>query len=238
MMPRLSAVSTPELVIFDCDGVLVDSEAVSSTVLAQALCTAGAPTTAQEAHARYRGSLPRDISEDVRTRSGILLSEDFWVDFERDRALAFEKTLLPIHGAAETVAVIKAAGIAVCVASQGKREKTELTLGLTGLRGLFGERAIFSAYDVPRGKPHPDLFLHAALEMGTPVASCIVVEDTTIGIRAALAGDMRAIGLASDPEAECIRRLGATTIESLLELPPLLLNPRTRFSCGERGHTG
>ncbi len=110
MMPTLSAVSTPELVIFDCDGVLVDSEAVSSIVLAQALCAAGVPTTAEQAHARYRGSLLGDISEDVRTRSGILLSEGFWVDFERDRALAFEKTLLPIHGAAETLAVIKAAG--------------------------------------------------------------------------------------------------------------------------------
>ena len=117
---------------------------------------------------------------------------------------------------------MKAAGIAVCVASQGKRAKTELTLGLTGLRALFPDHAIFSAYDVPRGKPHPDLFLHAAGEMRSPAGSCVVIEDTTIGIRAALTAGMTAIGLAEGQEARLIVQLGATTIPSLLDLPPLL----------------
>jgi HAD superfamily hydrolase (TIGR01509 family) len=212
----------PELVILDCDGVLVDSEAVSNAVLAEALCAAGVPTTADQAHARYRGTQLQDITEDVLARSGMTLSDDFWDNFQRDRAAAFENTLLPIAGAAETVAAVKAAGIAVCVASQGRRAKTELTLGLTGLRGLFDDRAIFSAYDVPRGKPHPDLFLYAAQQMQTPVASCIVVEDTTIGVRAALAAEMTAIGLASGTEAQLIDQLGARTIESLPDLLPLL----------------
>jgi beta-phosphoglucomutase-like phosphatase (HAD superfamily) len=108
----------PELVIFDCDGVLVDSEAVSNAVLAEALCAAGVPTTADQAHARYRGTQLQDISEDVLARSGMTLSGDFWDNFQRDRAEAFEHTLLPIAGAAETVAAVKAAGIAVCVASR------------------------------------------------------------------------------------------------------------------------
>ncbi len=212
--------------IFDCDGVLVDSEAVSNAVLADALSAVGVPTTPEQALARYRGKLLRDIGEEVKARSGSSLSDDFWVDYERERALAFERVLLPIHGAAETVAAVKAAGIAVCVASQGKRAKTELTLSLTGLRGLFADQAIFSAYDVPRGKPHPDLFLHAARRMQTPVKSCVVVEDTTIGIRAALAAGMTPIGLASGAEAELMNRLGVTTIGSLPDLPPLLSDGR------------
>jgi HAD superfamily hydrolase (TIGR01509 family) len=211
-----------ELVIFDCDGVLVDSEAVSNAVLAEALSAAGVPTTADQAHARYRGTQLQDISEDVLARSGMTLSDDFWDNFQRDRAVAFENTLLPITGAAETVAAVKAAGIAVCVASQGRRAKTELTLGLTGLRELFDDRAIFSAYDVPRGKPHPDLFLHAAQQMQTRVASCVVVEDTTIGVRAALAAGMSVVGLASGTEAQLMAQLGARTVESLPELLALL----------------
>ena len=212
----------PELVIFDCDGVLVDSEAVSNAVLAEALCAAGVPTTADEAHARYRGTQLQDISDDVLARSGMSLSDEFWDNFQRDRAVAFRNALLPVAGAAETVAGVKAAGIAVCVASQGRRAKTELTLGLTGLRGLFEDRAIFSAYDVPRGKPDPDLFLFAARQMQTPVGSCLVVEDTAIGVRGALAADMSVVGLASGPEAQLIDQLGARTIESLPDLLPLL----------------
>ncbi len=212
----------PDLVIFDCDGVLVDSEAVSNAVLAEALSAVGVPTTANQAHARYRGTQLQDISDDVFARSGMTLSEDFWVNFQRDRAVAFENTLRPIMGAADTVAAVKAAGIAVCVASQGRRAKTGLTLGLTGLRELFDDRAIFSAYDVPRGKPHPDLFLYAAQQMQTPVASCLVVEDTMIGIRAALAAKMSAVGLASGTEAQLMGRLGVRTIGSLPELLPLL----------------
>jgi HAD superfamily hydrolase (TIGR01509 family) len=215
-------VSVAELVIFDCDGVLVDSEAVSNAVLADALCAAGVPTTLDYAQTRYRGMLLADIAADVQARSGIALPDEFWVRFERDRAQAFEKELLPIDAAAETVIAIKAAGISVCVASQGKRAKTELTLGLTGLRDLFGDHAVFSAYDVARGKPHLDLFLHAAAEMQTPVESSVVIEDTAIGIRAALGAGMTAIGLASGPDAELMSQLGATTIGSLLNLPPLL----------------
>ena len=216
------AVSATELVIFDCDGVLVDSEAISGTVLAKALCAVGVPITPDEAQTRYRGMLLAEIAADVRARTGITLSGDFWGRFESDRAQAFEKELLPIDGASETVIAIKAAGISVCVASQGKRAKTELTLGLTGLRDLFGEEAVFSAYDVARGKPYPDLFLHAAAEMQTPAESSVVIEDTVIGIRAALGAGMRAIGLVSGGDAQRMHKLGATTIGSLPELPPLL----------------
>jgi HAD superfamily hydrolase (TIGR01509 family) len=219
---RRLAVTMAELVIFDCDGVLVDSEVVSTCVLAQALTAAGVHTTPEQAHQRYRGMLLRDIEADAHERAGSPLPPGFWEHFELDRAGAFERSLRPIAGAGDTVAAVKAAGIRVCVASQGKRSKTELTLRLTGLRALFADNALFSAYDVPRGKPFPDLFLHAASEMKTPVDRCVVVEDTTIGVRAAVAAGMRVIGLANAADVEPMRDLGARTIASLGELPSLL----------------
>jgi len=150
-----------ELVIFDCDGVLVDSEPLSNAVLAGALTRAGLPTTSEQAVATYKGLHIRDVLEHAERALGHPLPADFVPAYEDARAQAFQRELVPVAGAAETVAVVKTAGVAVCVASQGKRSKTELTLGLTGLRSLFGEDAVFSAHSVARGKPHPDLFLHA-----------------------------------------------------------------------------
>jgi beta-phosphoglucomutase-like phosphatase (HAD superfamily) len=110
----------------------------------------------------------------------------------------------------------------VCVASQGKLEKTRLTLGLTGLRELFGPGALFSAESVPRGKPHPDLFLHAASVMGSSPASSVVVEDTPSGVTAAVSAGMRALGYAADSDEVALREAGAETFHSLDELPRLL----------------
>jgi HAD superfamily hydrolase (TIGR01509 family) len=200
----------------------VDSEAVSNAVLADALSAAGVPTTPEQAYARYRGKLLEDVARDVQASSGIALRDAFWTDYERDRARAFGEGLLPVLGAAETIAAVKAVGAAVCVASQGKRAKTELTLRLAGLRELFDDQAIFSAYEVRRGKPYPDLFLHAAAEMQVPAGRCVVVEDTTIGITAAVAAGMAAVGLADGAEAKTMRQRGAVTIDRLLDLPPLL----------------
>ena len=214
----------PSLVIFDCDGVLVDSEPVSTHVLAEALTAAGLPTTPAQAYQRYRGTALSDIAADAQDRIGSPLPDDFWERYERDRARAFERSLRPIDGAADAVAAVKAAGVAVCVASQGRRSKTELTLGLTGLRHLFADDALFSAYDVARGKPFPDLFLHAASVMNTPSDRCVVVEDTTIGVRAAVAAGMRAFALTDGADAGPIRELGATAIAALSELPLLLFD--------------
>jgi HAD superfamily hydrolase (TIGR01509 family) len=214
--------SAPKLVIFDCDGVLVDSEPISTHVLAEALTAAGVPTTPDQAYERYRGTALSDIARDAERRTGSPLPDGFWESFDGARARAFERSLRPITGAADTVAAVKAAGVDVCVASQGRRSKTELTLGLTGLRLLFADAALFSAYDVPRGKPFPDLFLHAASVMGAPSDHCVVVEDTTIGVRAAVAAGMRAIALTDGADAGPMRELGATPITALAELPPLL----------------
>jgi beta-phosphoglucomutase-like phosphatase (HAD superfamily) len=154
-----------QLVIFDCDGVLVDSEVISNEVLARALTEQGLPTTLAEARRDYQGLLLADIRSEAEEKLGRSLPEDWLERYERDRAEVFHRELRPVPGAADAVKRIIATDVAVCVASQGKLEKTRLSLGLTGLRDLFRADALFSAYSVPRGKPHPDLFLYAAAAM-------------------------------------------------------------------------
>ncbi len=158
----------------------------------------------------------------MQAKLGRSLPEDWLERFERDRAEAFHRELQPVPGAAEAVQRISAAGVAVCVASQGKTEKTKLSLGLTGLRHLFPGAALFSAYSVPRGKPHPDLFLYAAAVMEAKPTRCAVVEDTASGVTAAVAAGMRALGYVADSDEVALRRAGAEVLRSLDELPALL----------------
>jgi HAD superfamily hydrolase (TIGR01509 family) len=212
-----------DLVIFDCDGVLVDSEPISNQSLAEALTSAGLVTSTAEALRDYKGLIMSDVVAHAEARLGRPLPEGFVEDFERDRALQFQLRLKPVPRAREVVEQVSRAGLKVCVASQGKLSKTQLTLGLTGLRSLFSERALFSAHAVPRGKPFPDLFLHAAEVMGATPSNCAVVEDTPLGIRAAASAGMRAIGYGGDEEqALALSETGATVIRSLSELPSLL----------------
>ena len=125
-------------------------------------------------------------------------------------------------GATQAVQRIIAAHIPVCVASQGKLEKTRLTLELTGLRALFPAGALFSAWSVARGKPHPDLFLHAAATLGAKPADCVVVEDMPSGVAGAVSAGMRALGYAADSDEAALTLAGAEVFSSLGELPSLL----------------
>ncbi len=211
-----------QLVIFDCDGVLVDSEVISNTVLARLLSEEGLPTTLAQARRDYQGLLLEEVVCGAEAKLGRSLPAGWLERYERERTHAFREELQAVLGAAATVARIHAAGIAVCVASQGKLEKTELSLELTGLRPLFGERALFSAHAVPRGKPHPDLFLHAARTMGAEPAACVVVEDTPSGVTAAVAAGMRVLGYAADSDEQALRTAGAEIVHSLGEVPSLL----------------
>lgn len=216
--------TTPlDLVIFDCDGVLVDSEPLSNAVLAAALTRAGLPTSPAQAVATYKGLHIRDVIAHAEAGLGGPLPEGFVAAYEQARAQAFRRELRPVAGAADAVRAIHAAGIAVCVASQGKIDKTELTLGLTGLRPLFADGALFSAHQVARGKPHPDLFLHAARRMEAAPGRSVVVEDTPIGVTAAVSAGMRAVGYGADGDPEALRRAGAEVVlGALTELPGAL----------------
>lgn len=211
-----------ELVIFDCDGVLVDSEAISNEVLARMLTREGLSTTPTAARRDYQGLLLTDILARAEAKLGRELPPGWLAEYERIRAETFHRDLKPVAGAAEAVQRVKAAGLKVCVASQGASEKTRLTLGLTGLRELFPPGVLFSAHDVPCPKPGPGFFLHAAATMGVQPSACTVIEDTPSGVVAAVAARMRAIGYAADSDERALRNAGAEIIRSLDKLPEVL----------------
>jgi HAD superfamily hydrolase (TIGR01509 family) len=211
-----------QLVIFDCDGVLVDSEVISNEVLARSLTDQGLPTTLAQARRDYQGLLLAEIDSRVQAKLGRPLEKDWLERYERDRAAVFRRELRAVPGVAEAVRRIKAAGVAVCVASQGKLEKTRLSLKLTKLDGLFPDEALFSAYSVPRGKPHPDLFLRAAARIAVEPSRCAVVEDTPSGVTAAVSAGMRALGYVVDSDETALHQAGAEVFKSMEELPGLL----------------
>jgi HAD superfamily hydrolase (TIGR01509 family) len=214
--------SSLRLVIFDCDGVLVDSEPISNSVLAQMLATQGLAMTLEQARAAFQGQRLDGVVAEVERRLGHSLPEGWIEDYEARRGEVFRAQLKPVAGAAAAVAAVLDAGIAACVASQGKIEKTTLSLQLTGLSALIAPDAIFSAHSMQHGKPAPDLFLHAAATMGVPPSCCAVVEDTPSGVTAAVRAGMRVLGLAADSEEAALRAAGAEVIDSLQELPARL----------------
>jgi HAD superfamily hydrolase (TIGR01509 family) len=211
-----------QLVVFDCDGVLVDSETISNEVLARALTEQGLPTTLAQSRRDYQGLLLSEIDSRAQAKLGQSLAKDWIERYEHDRTIAFRHELCAVPGVAEAIQRIKAAGVAVCVASQGKLEKTRLSLELTKLDHSFHDEALFSAYSVPRGKPHPDLLLHAARTMSAEPARCAVVEDTPSGVTAAVAAGMRVLGYTTDSDAAALLRAGAEVFGAMEDLPGLL----------------
>lgn len=214
--------NVPELAIFDCDGVLVDSEGLSATVLARMLNEAGLATSADEVRREYQGLILGDMRVKAERALGSELPRDWFERFEREREAVFRTQLQVIDGVAGAIERVLAAGVRVCVASQGKLEKTRLSLALTGLDRLFAADALFSAHLVARGKPFPDLFLSAARTLGVEPARCVVIEDTPSGVHAAVAARMRVLGYCDGGDPSRLRDAGAEPFARMSELPSLL----------------
>jgi HAD superfamily hydrolase (TIGR01509 family) len=208
----------PALVIFDCDGVLVDSEPISNGVLAEMLAEQGLEMSLAEARARFQGLLLSEVLESAERMLGRALGADWLEEYVERRAAVFAAELRPVAGAGELVREVAGAGVPVCVASQGSLAKTARSLALTGLDPLFAPGARFSAEQVPRGKPHPDLFLLAAERMGAAADETVVVEDTPSGVMAGRRAGMTVYGLAADSDAGALREAGAIVVGSLAEL--------------------
>ncbi|MCX4422383.1 HAD family hydrolase [Streptomyces mirabilis] len=211
-----------DLVIFDNDGVLVDSEPISNTILAAYLTELGHPTSYEESIRDYMGSAMHRIHELVQERSGQRLPEDFDDVFHGRVFAAFERELQPVPGAVQLLEKLAADGVSYCVASSGSHERIRVGHRKTGLDRWFDEGRVFSSQDVGRGKPAPDLFLHAAERMGVAPERCVVVEDSPLGVRAANAAGMDVYGFtAMTPAAKLT---GATQLFSELgELADLLV---------------
>jgi len=208
-----------ELVIFDCDGVLVDSEPISNRVLAAALSEAGLPTTQESSMRDYMGRSWSACVEIFEARLGRALPGAFEASFMSQLETALRAELQAVPGIHDALARIATPS---CIASSGRPEKMRITLGMTGLWERF-EGRIFSAADVARAKPFPDLFLHAAERMGATPARCIVVEDSPRGVEAGVAAGMRVLGYAGRTDARALEVAGAEVFADMRELPERLL---------------
>ncbi|WP_062641292.1 HAD family hydrolase [Streptomyces maremycinicus] len=211
-----------DLVIFDNDGVLVDSEPISNRLLAAYLTEIGHPTSYEDSIRDYMGSAMHRIHDLVQERTGRSLPTDFDDTFHRRVFAAFEQELEPVAGAVDVLAKLTADGVAYCVASSGSHERIRVGHRKTGLDRWFEDARIFSSQDVGKGKPAPDLFLHAARRMGVAPERCVVVEDSPLGVRAAVAAGMDVYGFTAMTPAE--KLAGATQLfDDLGQLPDLLI---------------
>ncbi|WP_033348546.1 HAD family hydrolase [Kitasatospora aureofaciens] len=211
-----------ELVIFDCDGVLVDSEVIAVRVVGQLTAELGWPLTEAEVIERFVGRSEAANHAMVAERFDEETATLFDKHFRELHAEAVDAGLTPVDGLPEALDALEALALPTCVASSGTHEKMRHTLGRTGLYGRFESR-IFSATEVGRGKPAPDLFLHAARRMGVDPARCLVVEDSGPGVQAARAAGMRALGYAGGvTAAERLAGPGTVVFDDMRELPGLV----------------
>ena len=212
-----------ELVIFDCDGVLVDSERIAVRVEAELLAELGWPLSQAEIVERFMGRTTEYMDEAIEARLGSRLPGDWRGQFQRRYREAFAAELVPVDGVLDALDQI---AVPTCVASSGSHDKLRFTLGHTGLYERF-EGRIFSGYEVANGKPAPDLFLHAAARMGAGPARCAVVEDSLYGVLAARAAGMRVFGYAGGlTPADRLEGEATVVFEDMRELPRLLAEAR------------
>jgi HAD superfamily hydrolase (TIGR01509 family) len=215
---------SPSLVIFDCDGVLVDTEPVANRALARFLGECGFEISYEECRRLFVGRTMQAVQAYVEEATGRPLGED-WPERIRDATLkAFAEGIEPVGGAREVLETLAASETPYCVASSGRFEKMRFTLGATELLPLV-DGVLFSAEEVAHGKPAPDLFLHAASRMKHAPERCLVIEDSVPGVQAAVAAGMSVIGYAGDPmtDAVALEREGAHVISDMSALIGLLI---------------
>ncbi|MFC3326911.1 HAD family hydrolase [Mesorhizobium cantuariense] len=226
---------TPELVIFDCDGVLVDSEALSVSALLGMIKLAGGSIGEDAAYEHFLGKSMKSVREILGREFGLEITDSHLTEMRVELMRRFREELKPIPGVKEMLPKL---GLPFCVASSGTLDRIRYALDVTGLLGLM-EPHLFSAAMVPRGKPAPDLFLHAAASMRANPRKCLVVEDSPAGIAAARAAGMRVFAFtggahAGNPTLKA--RLASSEPDfifaDMLQLPDLIagLGARVRTS--------
>ena len=204
----------PELVIFDCDGVLVDSEVIGNTIMAKSLSAHGLVVSLDECMALFVGATMARVK--VKAEGlGAVLPDDWVEQIYAEIYEALRQNCPLIEGVLEVLDALDAAGVPYCVASNGRFEKMEITLGQNGIMERFGGR-IYSAQALGTAKPAPELFWHAA--QGVKHERCVIIEDSLNGIRGAAAAGIRCFAYA--PEGGDVE--GATRFARMADLPALL----------------
>lgn len=206
------------LVIFDCDGVLVDSEPIVNRVFVDMLSERGYSLDYEGTLREFSGGTMATRLASTQARFGWVAPDGFTAAFDRRLQAAFERELRPVQGVR---AVLDQLSAPWCVASNGAPEDIRTRLGLAGLLKRFDPR-LFSAAEVARGKPAPDLFLHAASAMGVAFDQCVVVEDSVPGVRAGVAAGMTVLGFSALTSSDALREAGAAPFDDMSLLPSLL----------------
>ncbi|MBA3360425.1 MAG: HAD-IA family hydrolase [Acidimicrobiia bacterium] len=210
----------PVLVIFDCDGVLVDSERLSVELEARLLSELGWPMTAEELVLRWMGRTAAFQREEIADRLGASAAALFEERSSNEVRAAFETSLQAVPGVIAVLDYLESRGVKTCVASSGTHQRIRLTLGLTNLAHRF-EGRIFSAADVAVGKPAPDLFLHAAESLGVAPSQCAVVEDSVFGVQAGVAAGMTVYGFGGGLiDRTLLEQAGAIGFDQITDLVP------------------
>jgi HAD superfamily hydrolase (TIGR01509 family) len=210
-------------VIFDCDGVLVDTERIGPKIVAAMATEAGWPLTPDDVLEKFLGTSEPHMLSQVRAHATVPVDDDWLVEYRARVAAAFDAAPHTMPGVPALLDALDKRAIPYCVASSGSHPRIRHSLTVTGLWERFAGR-VFSADDVREGKPAPDLFLHAAAECGVPPAECLVIEDSPAGVRAALAAGIPVIGYSGGPTpAAWLADADAGIVDDLGEL----LRPET-----------
>jgi HAD superfamily hydrolase (TIGR01509 family) len=217
----VSSALSPTTVIFDHDGVLVDSEPLAMATLADLLAQHDAPITTDEAFARYLGTGLDFVITDAQERHGIELKPTFKDDFFTQLFKRFRSELVAMPNAGLLLEYLTHRGHPIGIASSGSRQRVELGLATTGLAAWFDPDQITTIEEVVQGKPHPDLFLAAAEKSQTHPELCIAIEDSPFGVTAAKSAGMKVIGLAGATPAEKLKDAD-WVVTDLAEVKPLL----------------
>ena len=210
---------TPECIIFDCDGTLVDSEGITNQVIAEMAGELGIQMTGEEASSEFGGKTLDGVLYKMKEMSGKEIPDDWLPRLVQMVNDSWESKLKPVKGVREILERIK---IPVCVASNGEPTHVRHSLRLTKLYDFFGEK-IFTASEVKAPKPSPELFLYAAEKMGFEPKECVIIEDSVTGVRAAVNANIRVYGIINNLFSENdLRNAGAIPFKNMLELPKLL----------------
>ena len=205
-------------ILFDCDGTLVDSENITNRVVANMAGELGISMTLREAQIKFGGKTLDAVIYGMKEMSGKDIPADWLPRLVKEVSKAYETDLQPIEGIKK---LLDSIDIPICVASNGEPRHVKGSLLLTGLNGYFNEN-VFTASEVNRPKPAPDLFLHAAQKMGFKPKDCVVIEDSIPGVTAAVNANIKVYGLVKLCSAEQLESAGAIPFKTMNELSELL----------------
>jgi len=206
-----------DLIIFDCDGVLVDSEPVANRILQECLAREGLEMSLTDVVSTFVGLSMASVTAKAEALLGRALPDDFIDQMQADTFREFEQSLQAVAGIEDVLRHLVSKDIPICVASSGGFDKMDVTLGLTGLKKYF-DGHIFSATQVQRGKPYPDLYLYAAEQMNAEPAKCLVVEDSVPGVKGAVAAGMEVMAYSVRGEDRALQKSGGLVIDDMTKI--------------------